>query len=131
MGLAEFQGGWVSNHPPPQGGVGLCGGPWVYRATSVKDLVFCIACLSWVRGWVGGWVGVRPPPPGGGGDICRSVGMPKFWVGGSLNYPPPPLGWLSKTLGPCHQLFHQPSADHTLLASLMSEHRSRYVLWWM
>ena len=59
---------------------------------SVKNLVFCIACLSWVRGWVGGWVGVRPPPPpGGGGGICQSVGMPKFWVGGSLNYPPPPV----------------------------------------
>ena len=27
VGLAEFQGGWVSNHPPPpQGRVGLCGG---------------------------------------------------------------------------------------------------------
>ena len=50
-----------------------------------RNLVFCIACLSWVRGWVGGWVGVRPPPPGRGWDICRSVGMPKFWVGGSLN----------------------------------------------
>ena len=34
VGLAEFQGGWVSNHPPPQGGVGLCGGPWVYRASA-------------------------------------------------------------------------------------------------
>ena len=83
MGLVEFQGGWVSNHPPPpQGGVGLCGGPWVYRATSVKDLVFCIACLSWVRGWVGGWVGVRPPPPRGGGTfvglwVCQNCG----WVG--------------------------------------------------
>ena len=40
---------------------------------------------------MGGWVGVRPPPSLGGGDICRSVGMPKFWV-------VPPLGWLSKTL---------------------------------
>ena len=36
VGLAEFQGGWVSNPPPPQGGVGLCGGPWVYRASATS-----------------------------------------------------------------------------------------------
>ena len=93
MGLAEFQGGWVSNHPPPpQGGVGLCGGPWVYRATSVKDLVFCIACLSWVCGWVGGWVGVRPPPPRGGGvghlSVCGYAKILGGWVP-ELTPPPP------------------------------------------
>ena len=35
-GLAEFQGGWVPP-PPPRGGVGLCGGPWVYRASASKE----------------------------------------------------------------------------------------------
>ena len=133
-GLAEFQGGWVSNPPPPPGvGWDLVGALGsiepvpllsffccrfrvtclfmvclhviayhVCMPTPIKGLgciVICVKCEggnaktpqllclphahSWVRGWVGGWVGVRPPP--GGGDICRSVGMPKFWVGGSLN----------------------------------------------
>ena len=39
VGLAEFQGGWVSNHPPPPpgGGVGLCGGPLVLEEGSRKQ----------------------------------------------------------------------------------------------
>ena len=86
--------GWVGvQPPPPQGGVGLCGGPWVYRATSVKDLVFCIACLSWVRGWVGGWVSDPPPPPRGGGvghlSVCGYAKILGGWVP-ELTPPPPP-----------------------------------------
>ena len=29
-------GGCASTPPPPQGGVGLCGGPWVYRASATS-----------------------------------------------------------------------------------------------
>ena len=141
-GLAEFQGGWVSNHPPPP----RVGWDFVGALGSIEPVpllsLFCcrfrVTCLFMVClhviayhvcmphahkglgcfvvcagceggnartpqflclphglgcfvvcagvGYMGGWVGVRPPPPPrGGGDICRSVGMPKFWVGGSLN----------------------------------------------
>ena len=68
----------------------------------MKNLVFCIACLSWVRGWVGGWVGVRPPPPpGGGGGVghLSVCGYAKILGGWVPELTPPPLGWLSKTLG--------------------------------
>ena len=65
---------------------------------AVKNLVFCIACLSWVRGWVGGWVGVRPPPPPGGGvghlSVCGYAKILGGWVP-ELTPPPP---WLSRTL---------------------------------
>ena len=65
----------------------------------MKNLVFCIACLSWVRGWVGEWVGVRPPPPRGGVGHLSVCGYAKI-LGGWVPEltPPPPLGWLSKTL---------------------------------
>ena len=58
--------------------------------TSVKNLVFCIACLSWVRGWVG----VRPPPPPGGGvghlAVCGYAKILGGWVPELT--PPPPQG---------------------------------------
>ena len=66
----------------------------------MKNLVFCIACLSWVRGWVGGWVGVRPPPPGGGGGHLSVCGYAKILGGWVPELTPPPPGWLSKTLTP-------------------------------
>ena len=52
VGLAEFQGGWVSNHPPPpQGGVGLCGGPWVYRPSATSFfLLFHVPCNMFIYG---------------------------------------------------------------------------------
>ena len=51
VGLAEFQGGWVSNPPPPQGGVGLCGGPWVYRASATSFfLLLQVPCNMFIYG---------------------------------------------------------------------------------
>ena len=50
-GLAEFQGGWVSNPPPPRGGVGLCGGPWVYRASATSFfLLLQVPCNMFIYG---------------------------------------------------------------------------------
>ena len=88
MGLAEFQGGWVSNPPPPPGWGGTLWGP-LGLLSHLCERLGLLYCMSQLGTWVGGWVGgcqTPPPPRGGGGwDICRSVGMPKFWVGGSLN----------------------------------------------
>ena len=51
LGVAEFQGGWVSNPPPPQGGVGLCGGPWVYRASATSFfLLLQVPCNMFIYG---------------------------------------------------------------------------------
>ena len=58
----------------------------------LKNLVFCIACLSWVRGWVGGWVSVRPPPPGGGVGHLSVCGYAKILGGWVPELTPPPPG---------------------------------------
>ena len=51
VGLAKFQGGWVSNPPPPQGGVGLCGVPWVYRASATSFfLLLQVPCNMFIYG---------------------------------------------------------------------------------
>ena len=49
VGLAEFQGGWVSNHPPPpQGRVGLCGGLGSIEPVPLLSFFCCrfrVTCL--------------------------------------------------------------------------------------
>ena len=81
----------LSVRPTLRGG-GLCGGPWVYRASATSfflllqvpcnmfSYVFCIACLSWVRGWVGGWVS-DPPLWGGGAFVGLWVCQNSGWAG--------------------------------------------------
>ena len=44
--------GWVGvQPPPPQGGVGLCGGPWVYRASATSFfLLLQVPCNMFIYG---------------------------------------------------------------------------------
>ena len=50
VGLAEFQGGWVSNHPPPpQGRVGLCGGLGSIEPVPLLSFFCCRFRVTWAR----------------------------------------------------------------------------------
>ena len=45
--------GWVGVQPPPpspRGGVGLCGGPWVYRARATFFLLLQVPCNMFIYG---------------------------------------------------------------------------------
>ena len=51
VGLAEFQGGWVSNPPPPPGWGGTLWGPWVYRASATSFfLLLQVPCNMFIYG---------------------------------------------------------------------------------
>ena len=49
VGLAEFQGGWVSNPPPPQGRVGLCGGLGSIEPVPLLSFFCCRFRVTWAR----------------------------------------------------------------------------------
>ena len=47
----NFRVGGCPTPPPPQGGVGLCGGPWVYQASATSFfLLLQVLCNMFIYG---------------------------------------------------------------------------------